>query len=42
MQVSLAYVPVNEIMDRGVIPYLQNVQGEGCQLHRMLHSINVD
>jgi uncharacterized alpha-E superfamily protein len=42
MQASLAYVSVNEILDRGVIPYLQNVQGECNQLHRMLYSIYVD
>jgi uncharacterized alpha-E superfamily protein len=42
MQASLAYVSVNEILDRGVIPYLQNVQSECNQLHRMLYSIYVD
>jgi len=42
MQASLAYVSVDEILDRGVIPYLQSVQGECSQLHRMLYSIYVD
>ncbi|HEY4010543.1 MAG TPA: alpha-E domain-containing protein [Acidobacteriaceae bacterium] len=42
MQASLAYVSVDEILDGGVIPYLQNVQGECSQLHRMLYSIYVD
>src|ERR1700761_2166713 len=42
MQSMLAYVSVDEILDRGVIPYLQNVQGECSQLHRMLYSIYVD
>ena len=42
MQASLAYVSVDEILDRGVIPYLQNVQAECSQLHRMLYSIYVD
>lgn len=42
MQASLAYVSVGEILDRGVIPYLQSVQGECSQLHRMLYSIYVD
>ena len=42
MQATLAYVSVDEILDRGVIPYLQSVQGECSQLHRMLYSIYVD
>src|ERR1700761_5024074 len=42
MQSMLAYVSVDEILDRGVIPYLQNVQGKCSQLHRMLYSIYVD
>jgi uncharacterized alpha-E superfamily protein len=42
MQASLAYVSVDEILDRGVVPYLQNVQGECNQLHRMLYSVYVD
>ena len=42
MQAMLAYVSVGEILDRGVIPYLQNVQSECNQLHRMLYSIYVD
>jgi uncharacterized alpha-E superfamily protein len=42
MQAMLAYVSVDEILDRGVIPYLQSVQGECSQLHRMLYSIYVD
>jgi hypothetical protein len=42
MQASLAHASVNEIMDGGVIPYLQNVEGECCQRHRMLHNIDVD
>jgi uncharacterized alpha-E superfamily protein len=42
MQASLAYASVDEILDRGVIPYLQSVQDECSQLHRMLYSIYVD
>ena len=42
MQATLAYVSVDEILDRGVIPYLQSVQGECSQLHRLLYSIYVD
>jgi len=42
MQASMAYVSVDEILDRGVVPYLQSVQGECSQLHRMLYSIYVD
>lgn len=42
LQASLAYASVDEILNRGVIPYLQNVHDDCNQLHRMLYSIYVD
>jgi uncharacterized alpha-E superfamily protein len=42
LQASLAYVSVDEILNRGVIPYLQSILSECRQIHSMLHNIYVD
>lgn len=42
LQASLAYVSVDEILDRGVVPYLQGILRECVQIHGMLHTIYVD
>jgi uncharacterized alpha-E superfamily protein len=42
LHASLAYVSVDEILGRGVIPYLQSILSECAQMHSMLHSVYVD